>query len=101
VHPDDFSESAGPVADGVKGFGACVGVPFEFGEAGVIFGVNDGEFAAGERDCAIGITETQTAIYKGGFKNQPFQPRCDFDDNFDIFPRFLILDTTRRLRFGL
>ena len=43
-------------------------------EAGVVFGVNDGEFASGEGDSAEGIAVAQAAMQKyktnGGFPNQ-------------------------------
>ena len=54
--------AVGERADGVEGVRAFAGVPFVLHELLVIFGVNDGELAAGEGDFSEGIAEAQAAI---------------------------------------
>jgi hypothetical protein len=93
VHPDELFAGAGEVTNGVEGGGARVGVPFEAGQSRIIFGVNDGEFAASERDFAKGIAETESAVdedeeYERAFdefRNMYFY--CDVDGAIPKFRR--------------
>jgi hypothetical protein len=54
--------AVGQGVDGVIGIGGFVDVPFEFHEAVIVFGVDDGVFTLCEGDFAEGVAVAYAAI---------------------------------------
>lgn len=79
----DFSFfAARGVSLGVKSGGEFCGVPVVFYQTGIIFGVNDGEFASREGYAAKGVAEANPPIQEQDKDSRLFEPVRDFDNNF-------------------
>ncbi|MEJ2703507.1 MAG: hypothetical protein P8Z79_13805 [Sedimentisphaerales bacterium] len=57
-----FLLAVGQRVDGVPTVRAPVGVPFDTAEPLVVFGIDDGEFALGQRDSAERVAVAQAAV---------------------------------------
>jgi hypothetical protein len=62
-----------------------VGIPFVFDQAVVVFGINDGEFLARQRNLSEGIAEADAAVNKKKRSKLFFKDFCDIEDNLVDF----------------
>lgn len=71
-------------AGGVEGSAVGLGMPFVFGEAAVIAGVDDGVFSLGERYAAEGAAEADTAIENRQASENLGEPEWYVKSNLDV-----------------
>lgn len=60
-----------------------VGVPFDRAQPLVVFGINEGELALGQRNAAEGVAVAQPAIRKNKPQQRLGKPVRDVQDNLD------------------
>jgi len=68
---------------GVPRVRALVGMPFDGAQPLVIFRIDQGELALGQRDSAEGVAVAQPAIRKQQPKQRLFKPVGDVQNNLD------------------
>lgn len=78
---------------GVPGARAFLGVPFVGPQPVVIFGIDDGEFSARQRDFPESVAVPYPPIYKHQPKQRSLQPARNVQNDLDIFlPPGLLID---------
>jgi hypothetical protein len=75
--------SCGGIALGVERMGIFRDVPIMFTEPLVIAGINDGVFSFRQGYPAEGVAVAQSAVQQHEPYGRPFEPRRDFDNDFD------------------
>ncbi|MEK7996679.1 MAG: hypothetical protein AAB403_22985, partial [Planctomycetota bacterium] len=78
-----FFLAVGERVHGVPGVRALVGVPFDRAQAVVVFRIDDGELALGQRDSPEGVAIAQPAIRKQQPDQGLFKPGRDVQNNLD------------------